>query len=97
LSPAEYLLSKAHNVKSRPLVTDNTRDVWKPGHPRFAPFIVDQRVMLKLQQPGNLSVNKLKPRSLGHYHVVKVHDNGVTYVVEKQAEYGSVLQKSVHY
>jgi hypothetical protein len=97
LSPAEYLLSKAHDVKSRPLVNDDTRDVWKPGHPRFAPFIVDQRVMLKVQQPGNLTVNKLKPRFSGPYRVVKVHDNGVTYVVEKQAEDGSVLRKSVHY
>ena len=55
---------------------------WKPGHPRFAPFEINQKVVLRVAKVGNRLGYKFQERCKGHYKVRKVQPNGVTYEIE---------------
>ena len=81
-SPAAYLLRQRHADGGSTLISKDTQDVWKPGHPGFAPFRVGDTVKKAVYHPGNLLQNKFEPRYTGPLTVCKVRDNGVTYLVK---------------
>lgn len=51
------------------------------GYPKFHPFGVGQLVLMTVQKPCNLTVNKLSPNYKRPLTVTKGNENGVTYVV----------------
>ena len=95
-SPSSCLLSQAHDLQLCPRLPADVRRVWRQGHPRFAPFAVGQKVLYRIHQPGNLTVNKLKPKFSGPFVVTRAYENGVTYVIRRDLG-GLVSTKSVHY
>ena len=97
MSPSSCLLSQAHDLRHRPLLPSDVRDVWRAGHPRFLPFSVGQKVLYRNHQPGNLTLNKLKPKFSGPFSIVRVFQNGVTYVIRQDLVDGGSLTKSAHY
>ena len=80
-SPSKFLLAVSHDLEGGPSVSSTTKDTWREGHPSFAPFKVRSKVLKKVNLEGNLSTNKLLPRFHGPYEVLKVNDNGVTYLI----------------
>ncbi|KAF0301987.1 Adenosine monophosphate-protein transferase Fic [Amphibalanus amphitrite] len=79
VSPAQYLLGRAHEIGDVPRVPLTTQRTWSPGHPSFAPFRVGEQVKKAIERPGNLLASKLGPRYAGPLTVTRVNDNGVTY------------------
>ena len=80
-SPSNFLLGKAHNCVSNPMVTA-AAEPWRTAHPKFLQFKVNQLVLMKVQTVGNLTTNKVQPNFSGPYEVTHVNSNGVTYQVE---------------
>lgn len=97
MPPSEFLLGNAHDVDVAPMIPNRIKDCWKEGHPDFVPFRVGQRVLKKIVYPAKLTVNKLKPLYEGPYLVKTVHENGVTYVVERVDPDGKCLSRAVHH
>ena len=81
MSPSKLLLSRAHGAPAKPIVSADTQELWREGHPNFEPFEVGKRVWLKVKTPGDLVTNKFMPRYKGPYMVTRVRSNGVTYEV----------------
>ena len=79
VSPAEFLLTKAHEVSVDSPVNGQLSEKWKQGHPKFLPFEPGQAVLYKVHQHGNLTSNKLNARFDGPYIITKTNSNGVTY------------------
>ena len=61
-----------------------TQSSWKPGHPEFAPFNVGDLVKKETHRPGNLLTNKFQRRYDGPLTVLRVNNNGVTYLVQSE-------------
>lgn len=83
MSPAEFLLNKAHAITDVPLINHDELIKWKDGHPKYKPFALGQLVKNKRIVQGRGLNNKFKPRYEGPYEVIEVHDNGVTYRVKR--------------
>lgn len=97
MSPSSCLLSVAHQVPACPLVPARVRNLWQAGHPRFIPFAVGQMVLYRNHQPGNLTINKLRPRFDGPFAVERVNENGVTYTISRELGNGKIMCRRVHY
>ena len=37
-SPSQFLVQKPHNIEKGPLFDDETKNMWKRGHPNFVPY-----------------------------------------------------------
>jgi hypothetical protein len=83
MAPAEYLLQKEHQVVDRTIFPVQTREMWSEGHPSFGTFKLGQLVLKKVVLRGHETTNKFKPRFEGPYSVVTVHQNGVTYEMQR--------------
>ena len=83
-SPSDFLLTLPHDIKSGPGVSNAARTTWREGHPSFVPFKIGSKVLRITHREGNLSTNKLTPRFSGPYEVVRVNENGVTYVLTSE-------------
>lgn len=90
LSPSEFILTKAHNISTNLPLLPKLTEKWRVGHPNFAPFRVGQLVLMKVQHKGHLTVNKLSANFRGPLKVTKVHENGLTYVLEDVSSNESV-------
>ncbi|XP_068245226.1 uncharacterized protein [Palaemon carinicauda] len=82
-TPAENKLKGAHNVDSTPLLSAETRDPWAERHPRYKPFKEGSLVLKKVHLLGHLLTNKLIPRFEVVFRVTKVHENKVTYELQR--------------
>ena len=82
MSPSQYLLSKEHLLVSRPLVASQDRSYWKEGNPSFLSFSVGQKVLRRKICRGRLLSDKLAERFTGPFTIIKVNENGVTYLME---------------
>ena len=82
-TPADYLLSVAHDVVPKPVVPLPEVELWREGNPSFSPFKVGQLVLRKQIFQGNNVTDKLKDRFVGPYKVVLRNRNRVTYVIEE--------------
>lgn len=82
MSPASFLLTKAHEVDGVAPVESVVPKHWRIGHPKFVPFQVGERVVMKCRRVGNVTSNKLEPVYKGPFSVGKVNENGVTYQLE---------------
>jgi hypothetical protein len=97
MSPSEYLLTRAHDMVSQPLLPALVKDTWQEGHPQFAPFPVGQLVLRKIVRSGNATIDKFKPRFDGPFKVTEVRSNGVTYIIERDLGDGRLLRKPAHH
>lgn len=79
-SPAEFILTKAHEVNV--LRGNQTLQKWQEGHGRFTPYSAGQKVLRQVQLKGYLTTNKFAHRYLGPVTISRVNANGVTYEVE---------------
>ena len=82
MSPAQYLLTKAHDICNKPLLPTDTAGYWREGNPSFVPFRRGQRVLRKKVFKGRLLVDKLGERFQGPFEVIKTNDNKVTYLIK---------------
>ena len=83
MSPAECLMSQAHDVKIDALRPVTQQENWREGHPKFTSFRSGERVLRKTILHGNLLTNKFSDRYSGPYTVVKVRDNGRSYSIKE--------------
>ena len=81
-SPAEFLLTFKHSLNSSLLLSRNTRDRWREGHPSFGSFKLHQLVLRRVVPKGNCTENKFLERFEGPYRVTEVNRNQVTYQLE---------------
>ena len=88
MSPSECLLSERHNLWRTPLLSRSTRELWRPGHPSFAPFSVGKTVLRQIPVRGHKVSNKFLPKYDGPYTVHAVRDNGVTYEIDSSSQLG---------
>ena len=66
MSPSQCILTKSHIVRGNFPVDAETVEAWKPGHPNFSPFKINQRVIKKIHRVGNQLRDKLLPKFEGH-------------------------------
>ena len=97
MTPSECLLTKSHVVESRPLVDLEEALLWREGHPAFHSFRMGQLVLRKIPGRGGRCIDKLLPRYDGPYKVIKVQNNGVSYIIEQTAGVGMGLTRAVHH
>ena len=83
LTPGENILTRAHSLALVPEEREpEKKSNWKDGHPSFHSFMVGDWMLKKVFFQGNLSTNKLKPRYEGPYQIIKINNNGVSYVLK---------------
>lgn len=80
-TPSNFLLSRSHNVDDTIPLDVDTMKTWIDAHPNFRPFVVGDRVALKLNKIGNKLQYKLGQKFRGPFAVIKVQSNEVTYEV----------------
>ena len=85
MSPSQFLLGKVHAGTPSVVVFADTRQVWKEEHPFFKTFRLEGAVLQKVNHPGNLTTNKIKPRYRGPYQISGVHSRGLAYEVSPVA------------
>ena len=83
MTPSQCLLSVGYDRANQPWVDRDISTQWREGHPRFAPFKLQELVMKRDQLVGHLTGNKLAQKYEGPFVVTKVHDNNVTYEITK--------------
>src|SRR5215469_11672688 len=81
MMPCEYIMTQSHVSQAGLPCKVQEEKYWEEGHANFENFEVGRLIGLKLQLPGDLVVNKFKPRYSGPMEVVVVNKNRVTYVV----------------
>ncbi|KAL7631326.1 UNVERIFIED_CONTAM: hypothetical protein RMT77_018372 [Armadillidium vulgare] len=85
MTPCENILKRAHTL-STGLPLPRVDECWEEGHHQFESYEVDQLVGLKVHLPGDLTLNKFRPRYYGPYKVIQIQSNGVTYVIESEKD-----------
>ena len=80
-SPSDMLMNRAHDLPHDIPVNKETVETWKTGHPNFAPFSLNCKVLKKVNKVGNLVSNKFKCNFEGPFLVTKVNCNGVSYEI----------------
>lgn len=93
-SPSEYLLSQSFNVNNNLPVDNSIIETWKEGHPKFDPYRIGDKVLVKVQKIGNSLKHKFSKKYEGPHKIVKVQSNGVSYEVLKEDQ--GVLLKVHH-
>jgi len=94
--PSDFLLQRAHSFSARlPIHTDVISN-WKKGHPSFAPFRVNQKVVHKINRIGRQLRDKLAQKYDGPYFVVKVQSNDVSYEIRLCDEPNGRIHKVHH-
>lgn len=82
VSPVDYLLSKRHECVDVPLVSEGQTACWKLGYPNFLPYELHQQVVQKIPTRGHSVVAaKFDPKYDRPYRVIKVNENGLTYLL----------------
>lgn len=81
-SPNSMLLNNSVKVVPNLPLKSSIVDKWKPGHPRFAPFKLKQKVLLKIQKIGNCLKYKLGKKFDGPFEITKIKSNNVSYDVQ---------------
>ena len=81
-TPSSLLLSVAHDIVPKPVISFDEVEYWREGNPSFASFHTGQSVLRKVVFQGNLVVDKLNDRFTGPYKVIRRNANGVTYLIE---------------
>jgi hypothetical protein len=94
VSPAELILQTAHQFDDSLPINSNTISTWNEGHPKFAPFSINQKVAYKINKIGNQLKYKLGRKYNGPFKIVKVQSNGVSY--EIKTENSNIIQKVHH-
>lgn len=85
-SPSQYILTKSHNTRNHLPIDLETRETWKEGHPNFASFRINQKVIKKVQKMGNQLKYKLGQKFEGPFKVKKIQSNGVSYEIVKEGD-----------
>ena len=81
MSPIEYLLSKNYGKSAIPLINNGKlKQIWKVGSKKFNFFLQLANSSWKKFQPY-LSVNKFKSNYSGPFRIIRVNENGVTYLL----------------
>ena len=83
LSPSEFLVRNNHSVASNTIGRVAAHQ-WSSGHPKYSPFRVGQKVIMKLHKVGNRNIDKFTPKYDGPYTVKTVNSNKVTYTIGNQ-------------
>ena len=86
MSPSQCLMTRGYTDTTSVWVPSNITQQWKKGHPGYAPFQMGDRVWKRRQLLGHLTANKLVPKFEGPYVVTHVHENGVTYEIQRGDE-----------
>lgn len=86
VTPAEFLLNRAHALNIPPVIPNSVKDCWRVGHPRFLPFRVGDVVVRRFPRKGHSTGNKFEPRHVGPFSIIKVNENGVTYEIKSNVD-----------
>jgi hypothetical protein len=81
MTPAECLLQHSHTIPVGHDVARRIPQFWDEGHEKFVPFKLNDKVLLKVQLPGDLVINKFRDRFKGPLKILKVNPNNVTYEI----------------
>jgi hypothetical protein len=81
MTPAECLLQHSNNIPVGHDVARRLPQFWDEGHEKFVPFKLNDKVLLKVQLPGDLVINKFRDRFKGPFKILKVNPNNVTYEI----------------
>ena len=82
MSPSSYLMGVGHAGVDLPAVSEEARQLWSAGHPKFNPYCVGQSVVRKLPCQGHLTISKFMPKYDGPYIVDRVNPNQLTYTIK---------------
>jgi len=94
--PSDFLLKNAHNVDDFLPIDVTITENWREGHPSFAPFKVNQKVVYKRQRIGNRLCYKFEPKYDGPFVITKMQSNGVSYEMRRCDENDKKLYKAHH-
>ena len=83
-SPSEYILNKQHMLNGQFNVDQGTLSTWKEGHPNFAPFVLNQKVIKKINKGGHLTSHKFSPKYDGPYRIARIQSNKVSYEIHQE-------------
>ena len=95
-SPCQFLLEFERRVKLNASLGESEREFWRESHERFRSFNLGEKVLKVKQEIGRLNVYKLSEKFEGPFTVVKVWENGLTYIIERMNENGMVVQVRAH-
>ena len=80
-SPTDLILTEPHNTDRGTISNATNPLIWREGHPSFLPYQKGDKVLKKIENTSYATVKKLTDKYTGPYDIVKVHPNGVTYVL----------------
>ena len=82
MSPADFIVCKAHECDHKLPVAAEVVKTWNEGHIKYEPYQIGQKVLHKITRIGHQVKYKLQSRYSGPYIICKVQSNGVSYVLE---------------
>lgn len=91
-SPTKLILSQTHKVNDNIKLEHSTTDNWREGHPNFAPFTINQKVIKQIINTDHKVSNKFKPRFEGPFKVTKIQSNGVTYEIVSETNLEKIIK-----
>jgi len=94
--PSDFLLKNAHKVDNFLHIDHEDVSRWKEGHPMYAPFKINQRVVHKINRIGRQLKHKLGPKYEGPFRIVKIQPNKVTYEIQREGEVNGKRHKVHH-
>ena len=90
-TPSDMLLTRSHSFVNNPIL----QKYWREPSTKFSPYQKGSLVAYKTQLPGDLVINKFKPRYKGPYQIIETQPNQLTYLITREDLNGKHLQ--VHY
>ena len=96
VTPCSFIYNKSHFIEPEQLLPPAVVEVWHKGNPDFAPFELNDEVLIKLHHVGNLAIHKFKPRFEGIFKVIKVRSQGVLYNLQRLSN-ESDIHKNIHF
>ena len=96
MSPCKYVMNFERYIKPKLRLSENERELWRKANEKFESFKVGEKVLKEVIEKGRLNVNKMKEKFEGPYIVKKVWSNGLSYILERVDEEGSVNEVRAH-
>src|SRR5215469_16644253 len=80
-SPSEFILTTAHENNSNVCL----QQFWRQPPNKFSSFQVGDKVAYKVQQKGNLLINKFQERAIGPFIIVHKFSNNMSFLIKQDS------------
>ena len=90
-TPSKKIMTQ-HNIVGKLPLQSSLTSKWKEGHPNFAPYSINQKVIKKIIHSDHCVSHKFEKKYDGPFIVKKVQSNGLSYEIAKEGNLSKILK-----